>query len=59
MNGHLVATFCGEIIEVQYLYATASRKLFQPVYRMYRDDLCLADCGAGQLRFKQGARPNP
>jgi bifunctional non-homologous end joining protein LigD len=49
----------GEIIEVQYLYATAKGKLFQPVYLMQRDDLCLADCGARQLKFKQGARPNP
>lgn len=47
----------GEIIEVQYLYATAGGKLFQPVYLMQRDDLSLADCGAGQLKFKEGASP--
>ena len=48
----------GEIIEVQYLYATAKGKLFQPVYLMQRDDLSFADCGAGQLKFKQGVNPN-
>jgi hypothetical protein len=31
--------------------------LFQPVYLMQRDDLSLADCGAGQLKFKEGASP--
>jgi len=48
----------GEIIEVQYLYATAKGKLFQPVYLMQRDDLSFADCGAEQLKFKQGVKPN-
>jgi len=49
----------GEIIEVQYLYATAAGKLFQPVYLMQRDDLSFADCGAGQLKFKQGCPKGP
>jgi bifunctional non-homologous end joining protein LigD len=48
----------GEIIEVQYLYATAKGKLFQPVYLMQRDDLSFADCGAKQLKFKQGIQPH-
>lgn len=48
----------GEIIEVQYLYATARGKLFQPVYLMQRDDLSYADCGAGQLKFKEEIIPN-
>jgi len=48
----------GEIIEVQYLYATAKGRLFQPVYLMQRDDLSFADCGARQLKFKNGVRPN-
>ena len=48
----------GEIIEVQYLYATASGKLFQPVYLMQREDLSLADCGAGQLKFKSWVSPH-
>jgi bifunctional non-homologous end joining protein LigD len=48
----------GEIIEVQYLYATAKGKLFQPIYLMQRDDLSFADCGATQLKFKQGSSPH-
>lgn len=47
----------GEIIEVQYLYATAKGQLFQPIYLMQREDLSYADCGAGQLKFKQGITP--
>ena len=48
----------GEIIEVQYQYAMASGKLFQPVYLMQREDLSLADCGAGQLKFKSEVSPH-
>lgn len=43
----------GDIIEVRYLYAYQGGCLFQPVFLQARDDLELAACGIGQLKYKR------
>ena len=37
------------VAEVQYLYATDTYTLFQPVFRMLRDDKAPKECGLDQL----------
>jgi len=43
----------GSIVEVQYLYATPSGALFQPVYLGVRDDIDAAECTRDQLKFRR------
>lgn len=43
----------GSLVEVRYLYATAGRQLYQPVYLGLRDDIGESDCNLSQLKFKK------
>ena len=43
----------GDVVEVRYLYATAGRRIYQPVYLGVRDDILLSECTVGQMKFKQ------
>jgi len=42
----------GEIVEVEYLYASKGGSLYQPVYRGVRTDLDISACIMGQLKYK-------
>lgn len=44
----------GDVVEIRYLYATAGRRIYQPVYLGVRDDILPDECVIGQLKFKQG-----
>ena len=44
----------GDVVEIRYLYATAGRRIYQPVYLGARDDILGNECVIGQLKFKQG-----
>lgn len=41
----------GDVVEVQYLYATGSRRLYQPVLIRKRDDKLASSCNIDQLEF--------
>src|SRR5439155_5102802 len=43
----------GCLVEVRYLYATAGRQLYQPVYLRLRTDLGEKECRLEQLKFKK------
>ena len=43
----------GSLVEVRYLYATAGRQLYQPVYLWLRTDLGEKECRLEQLKFKK------
>ena len=43
----------GSLVEVRYLYATAGRQLYQPVYLRLRTDLGEKECRLEQLKFKK------
>ena len=43
----------GSLVEVRYLYATAGRHLYQPVYLGPRTDIGEAECSLAQLKFKK------
>ena len=43
----------GSLVEVRYLYATAGRQLYQPVYLGLRTDLGEKECALAQLKFKK------
>lgn len=43
----------GSFVEVRYLYATAGRRLYQPVYLGVREDISETDCVLSQLKFKR------
>jgi bifunctional non-homologous end joining protein LigD len=43
----------GDVVEIRYLYATAGRRIYQPVYLGVRDDILLSECTVGQMKFKQ------
>lgn len=44
----------GDVVEVRYLYATAGRRIYQPVYLGVRDDILPNECTISQMKFKQG-----
>jgi len=41
------------LVEVRYLYATAGRQLYQPVYLGLREDIREDECTLAQLKFKK------
>jgi bifunctional non-homologous end joining protein LigD len=43
----------GSLVEVRYLYATAGRRLYQPVYLGPRTDVGEKECALAQLKFKK------
>ena len=43
----------GSLVEVRYLYATAGRQLYQPVYLGIRTDIGEKECALAQLKFKK------
>jgi bifunctional non-homologous end joining protein LigD len=43
----------GEVVEIRYLYATAGRRIYQPVYLGVRDDILSSECTVSQMKFKQ------
>ena len=43
----------GALVEVRYLYATAGRQLYQPVYLGLREDIGETECTLSQLKFKK------
>ncbi len=43
----------GSLVEVRYLYATAGRQLYQPVYLGPREDIREEECSLSQLKFKK------
>jgi len=43
----------GSLVEVRYLYATAGRQLYQPVYLGLRTDVGEKECALTQLKFKR------
>lgn len=43
----------GEVVEIRYLYATAGRRIYQPVYLGVRDDILPSECTVRQMKFKQ------
>lgn len=43
----------GDVVEIRYLYATAGRRIYQPVYLGARDDILPSECTVGQMKFKQ------
>ena len=43
----------GDVVEIRYLYATAGRRIYQPVYLGVRDDILPGECVVGQMKFKQ------
>ena len=43
----------GDVVEIRYLYATAGRRIYQPVYLGVRDDILPSECIVGQMKFKQ------
>ncbi len=44
----------GDVVEIRYLYATAGRRIYQPVYLGVRDDILPSECIISQMKFKQG-----
>ena len=47
----------GELVEIEYLYATQDGKFFQPVYKGERTDLNDTEAHTGQLIYKDQADP--
>lgn len=43
----------GDVVEIRYLYATAGRRIYQPVYLGVRDDILPGECVVGQMKFKR------
>ena len=43
----------GDVVEIRYLYATAGRRIYQPVYLGVRDDILPNECTVSQMKFKQ------
>jgi bifunctional non-homologous end joining protein LigD len=43
----------GSLVEARYLYATAGRQLYQPVYLGLRTDIGEEECSLAQLKFKK------
>ena len=43
----------GSVVEARYLYATAGRQLYQPVYLGLRDDIGEQECTLFQLKLKK------
>ncbi len=43
----------GDVVEIRYLYATAGRRIYQPVYLGVRDDILAKECTVSQMKFKQ------
>jgi bifunctional non-homologous end joining protein LigD len=43
----------GDVVEIRYLYATAGRRIYQPVYLGVRDDILPSECTISQMKFKQ------
>ncbi len=43
----------GSLVEARYLYVTAGRQLYQPVYLGLREDIGTSDCTLSQLKFKK------
>lgn len=44
----------GDVVEIRYLYATAGRRIYQPVYLGVRDDILPSECIISQMKFKRG-----